>query len=1037
MRLSPRFVLASGLILALVAFFIPTALGGTIVNTTPVTISGTIDLTSNCYFSSTGYYFAYDATEFTVSATATYTVTLTVSLGGDIWLVLLDNTLAGFNPAVNYDSQGEINAGNGPFTVSLLAGHTYLFFADNDAGYANLAACQGRGAGDNRTYTVTINARPTAVNDSATVDPGGTVGINVVGNDTDSDGGIFVATVAIVTAPTCGTTTLQPVTLPGVVTYTNTDLTCTSDSFTYTVNDINGLTSNVATVSITLTNASPTANSDSSTIASGGLGAIDVLTNDWDIDGTLDPTTVTIFITPSCGTAVPDAVTGVVTYTNTDPTCILDLFFYTVNDNKGATSIPATVSITLTNIPPTANDDAATIAAGGSGAITVLANDSDSDGTIDATTVTIGTGPTCGTAVPDAVTGVVTYTNTNPACTSDAFTYTVNDNKGATSNIATVNITLTNAAPTAVADAATIAANGSGAINVLANDSDSDGTLDPTTVTIGTAPACGTAVPNPATGVVTYTNTDPTCTSDSFIYTVRDNKGAASNAATVSITLSNIAPTAVDDAAAISANGSGAINVLTNDSDSDGTLDATTVTIGTAPTCGTAVPDAVTGVVTYTNTNTACASDSFTYTVNDNKGATSNAATVTITITNDAPVANDDTYTTNEDQTLNVPAPGVLGNDTDANGNPLSAVVNVTPTHGTLVLNADGSFTYDPNPGFFGVDTFTYHATDGTDDSADATVTINVALLNGTLIANDDGADMPMNTSITLDVLANDVDPEGDPLHIAQVTQPLHGQAVVQNGRIVYTPVVGFVGSDTFVYTAADDFGASDTATVWIGVWQPVPLCADFDGSTNEIIHADVPGGTVTNGSVFCRVLTENAVFVRPSAEVGRPDVLSRGVIQAVDVFALYHDGSSTALFNNPITVCLRGEGAFLYLDATVSPRSMVELPVFMQSGYTCASVPNAGTVVLVGGAASVVNPAPSSPDSTGPVTPLSDCMVTTRHILNLRAEASDNAAILRMIPYNVTLTALERTSAWFHVDYLGERGWISAGFVTPQGTCG
>src|SRR5690606_6379007 len=280
-------------------------------------------------------------------------------------------------------------------------------------------------------------------------------------------------------------------------------------------------------------------------------------------------------------------------------------------------------------------------------------------------------------------------------------------------------------------------------------------------------------------------------------------------------------------------------------------------------------------------------------------------------------------------------------------------------------------------------------------------------------------------------------DANGDLLHIASVTQPGHGTVTLQQGQIVYVSHPGFTGPDSFSYTAADDFGESGTATVSVMIWQPVPLCADFDGSTNEIIRADVPGGTVPGGSVFCRILVENNDFVRQSAEVGQPDVLNRGVIQAVDVFALLHDGRATATFTQPIAVCLQGSGALLYLDATVAPRRIVELPVSVQGGYTCATVPQAGTVVLVGGAASVVNPAPILVAPAGPRTALDGCMVVTRNILNLRDTPDANGTVLRLIPYDVTLTALERTGGWFYVDYLGQRGWLSAAYVTPQGSCG
>lgn len=223
--------------------------------------------------------------------------------------------------------------------------------------------------------------------------------------------------------------------------------------------------------------------------------------------------------------------------------------------------------------------------------------------------------------------------------------------------------------------------------------------------------------------------------------------------------------------------------------------------------------------------------------------------------------------------------------------------------------------------------------------------------------------------------------------------------------------------------------GAAETAA------PSVPLCADLDGTTTETIRAHVPSDTVTNGSVFCRSLVENSVFVQDSAEIGKPEVLDRGVIQAVDVFALFHDGTPTAWFNHAPTVCLQGSGMLLYLDATAAPRTVAELPVFVQSGYTCGSIPSAGTVVLVDDPPGMMDSAPNP--GAGTTTTLGDCMVTTLDIVNLRTQPDTGSPVVRMIPYNVTLTAFERSAEWFYVDYNGSRGWVSARFVSPQGSCG
>ena len=96
---------------------------------------------------------------------------------------------------------------------------------------------------------------------------------------------------------------------------------------------------------------------------------------------------------------------------------------------------------------------------------------------------------------------------------------------------------------------------------------------------------------------------------------------------------------------------------------------------------------------------------------------------------NTTPVAVDDNFSTPINTPLNVPPPGVLGNDSDADGDPLTVVLNSDPLNGTLIFNSDGSFTYSPNSGFTGNDSFTYAANDGFTNSNVATVTINIACL--------------------------------------------------------------------------------------------------------------------------------------------------------------------------------------------------------------------------------------------------------------------------------------------------------------------
>src|SRR4029450_12009266 len=133
------------------------------------------------------------------------------------------------------------------------------------------------------------------------------------------------------------------------------------------------------------------------------------------------------------------------------------------------------------------------------------------------------------------------------------------------------------------------------------------------------------------------------------------------------------------------------------------------------------------GSFSYTPAADFAGSDSFTYRASDGT-LTSNVATVAISVTavNDAPVATADTYIAAEDTPLTVAAPGVLGNDSDPDHDTLTSALESGPTHGTLVLNANGSFSYTPAGNYPGPDSFTYRASDGTPTSARATAALSV-----------------------------------------------------------------------------------------------------------------------------------------------------------------------------------------------------------------------------------------------------------------------------------------------------------------------
>jgi uncharacterized delta-60 repeat protein len=210
---------------------------------------------------------------------------------------------------------------------------------------------------------------------------------------------------------------------------------------------------------------------------------------------------------------------------------------------------------------------------------------------------------------------------------------------------------------------------------------------------------------------------------------------------------------------------------------------------------------------------------------------------------NNPPAASDDSYAADQDTPLTVPAPGVLANDSDADGDPLTAALATGPAHGTLALDPDGSFAYTPTAGFAGQDSFTYKASDGLAASDAATVMITV---NHTPSASNDGygtdEDAPL-TAPAPGVLANDTDADGDPLSAALVAGPAHGTLTLHaDGSFAYTPAADFNGNDTFAYKASDGRVDSNAATVTITVAPKVLFTSTRDG--NPEIYAMNADGT-------------------------------------------------------------------------------------------------------------------------------------------------------------------------------------------------
>ncbi len=326
--------------------------------------------------------------------------------------------------------------------------------------------------------------------------------------------------------------------------------------------------------------------------------------------------------------------------------------------------------------------------------------------------------------------------------------------------------------------------------------------------------------------VAVYTPNPGYLGTDSFAYTVADQDGV-SNMATVSVTVvPNLPPVAGDDAITVVGDRSTNINnqIFSNDFDPDGFINQANFTVVTAPANGTVAVDSF-GQVVYTPAPGFNGTDSFAYTVTDQEGAVSNMATVSVTVVpNQPPVAGDDAITVVGDRSTNINNQ-IFSNDFDPDGfiNQANFTVVTAPANGTVAVDSFGQVVYTPAPGFNGTDSFAYTITDSSGAVSNAATVSVTVVPNQPPVAGDDTLTADAGTGIVLtNLLANDFDPNGDPLsNINVVSGPSHGTIAFNStvGALVYTPAPGYTGADSFTYTVTDSSNAaSNVATVNVNV---------------------------------------------------------------------------------------------------------------------------------------------------------------------------------------------------------------------------
>ena len=430
--------------------------------------------------------------------------------------------------------------------------------------------------------------------------------------------------------------------------------------------------------------------------------------------------------------------------------------------------------------------------------------------------------------------GTFTYIPAAGYTGSDSFVYRANDGFANSANT-TASLTVIvgpNQPPVVFADGYNATEDtplNVSAPGVLQNDSDGEGDSFTAEVVTGLSPVAAGSLMLNSNGSFAFNPALNFAGPASFTYRARDAQSAVSAPQTVTLNVSNVndAPLAANDfystdpGAALNVSAAG---VLANDSDADAAILSAALVTGLAPGSAGSLTLESDGAFNFVPAVGFSGTATFTYRANDGV-ANSNTATVTLRI-NARPVASNDGYNASEDIPVTVNAPGVLANDTDPENDPLSAVLASAPApgHGTVNLNATGSFTFTPTANFNGAAAFTYRANDGARDSLTAaTVTINVAPVNDapTVVADSyiTGTDQTVVVPAAMGVLVNDSDIEGTALTAVPVSGTSHGNLTLQSdGSFSYSPNPGFTGDDTFTYSASDGAMASTPVTVTIKV---------------------------------------------------------------------------------------------------------------------------------------------------------------------------------------------------------------------------
>ena len=375
---------------------------------------------------------------------------------------------------------------------------------------------------------------------------------------------------------------------------------------------------------------------------------------------------------------------------------------------------------------------------------------------------------------------------------------------------------------------------------MLGNDSDPDG--DDLTVTGTTSPDGDVTINDDDT--LEFTPNPDFNGPTTITYIITDGNGGE-DTATVDVTVNpvNDGPLAEDDNATTGSGSPVTVSVLDNDSDPED--DPLTIVSASSPNGTVEINDD--GTLTFTPDEDFVGEAQVNYTVSDGELTDPAVLFVEVTEPEQTPVATDDVAETPEDTPVTI---DVLSNDTDPNGD-LLEVKEATSPDGTVTVNDDGTLEFTPNPDFNGETTITYVICDPDGNENTGTVTVTVTPVNDAPVTADDFAGTNEETPVIIDILANDSDPDGDPLVVHAATSPNGDVVINDDGTITFTPEPGFSGPAEITYTVSDGNGGETPGTVEVLVSDGIVTGTDGDDLIDGDYDEDPEGDLVDNNDEF------------------------------------------------------------------------------------------------------------------------------------------------------------------------------------------